>query len=213
MTRLRILELPHRPGNEPPFAVVFDQINDETDLRASDLAEKFGARCAIAFTGAIDLPGDDQTLAPVHLAEREEEVLRNEIEWLRERIELLRTSLREAFDLPDDAALDVTAAAREQLDDARSWARHGYEIGQRHCGWTDHGVAPAWLTDGWPPHIEACEHTARAAEYDTALARVRELPESPQAVDALTSDPAGYARGYRDAIRDAKRAARGEASS
>lgn len=33
-----------------------------------------------------------------------------------------------------------------ELDEARMWARHGYEIGQRSCTWSDYGVAPAWLT-------------------------------------------------------------------
>ncbi|MBP2581878.1 hypothetical protein J3A78_002356 [Streptomyces sp. PvR006] len=42
---------------------------------------------------------------------------------------------------------------RAALEDARMWARHGYEIGQRSCTWSDHGVAPAWLTDGWPVHF------------------------------------------------------------
>ncbi|MDX3183546.1 hypothetical protein PV334_20070 [Streptomyces sp. ME02-7008A-1] len=39
------------------------------------------------------------------------------------------------------------------LDEARMWARHGYELGQRSCTWSDHGVAPAWLTEGWPTHL------------------------------------------------------------
>lgn len=59
------------------------------------------------------------------------------------------------------------------LDEARVWARHGYEIGQRHCSWTDHGVAPAWLTEGWPRSFDSCEHLQKAAEYDEALTRVR----------------------------------------
>lgn len=75
----------------------------------------------------------------------------------------------------DPEEIEHAADEDDALAEARSWARHGYEIGQRHCGWSDHGVAPAWLTDGWPPHIEACEHAARAAEYDTALTRVRDL--------------------------------------
>jgi hypothetical protein len=62
-----------------------------------------------------------------------------------------------------------------EVSEARSWARHGYEIGQKHCGWTDHGVAPDWLTEGWPPHIESCEYLKQAAEYDEAISRVREL--------------------------------------
>lgn len=43
----------------------------------------------------------------------------------------------------------------ESLEDARSWARHGYEIGQRSCTWSDHGVTPAWLTDGHKPEALA----------------------------------------------------------
>lgn len=50
----------------------------------------------------------------------------------------------------------TTGSLRQQVDEARMWARHGYEIGQRHCGWTDYGTAPAWLTDGWPPHFRSC---------------------------------------------------------
>jgi len=63
--------------------------------------------------------------------------------------------------------------AEQERDEARQWARHGYEIGQKHCGWSDHGVAPAWLTEGWPPHIDSCEHLKQMAEFDEALARVR----------------------------------------
>ncbi|MDH6610314.1 hypothetical protein M2164_005949 [Streptomyces sp. SAI-208] len=62
---------------------------------------------------------------------------------------------------------------RQDRDEARSWARHGCEIGQKHCGWTDHGVAPDWLTEGWPPHIDSCEHLKQMAEFDEALPRVR----------------------------------------
>jgi hypothetical protein len=99
---------------------------------------------------------------------------------------------------------------RQDRDEARSWARHGYEIGQKHCGWTDHGVAPGWLTDGWPPHFDSCEHLKRASEYDEALTRVRSLPEHPEIMDAKHAQPEGYLHGYRIAIRDAKRAAQNE---
>lgn len=68
-------------------------------------------------------------------------------------------------------------ALYDQLDEARMWARHGYEIGQRHCSWSDHGVAPHWLTEGWPRSFESCEHLQQAAEFDTALSRVRNLAE------------------------------------
>lgn len=49
------------------------------------------------------------------------------------------------------------ASPEEQLEEARSWARHGYEIGQRHCCWSDYGVAPQWLTRGWPNSFESCD--------------------------------------------------------
>lgn len=55
-------------------------------------------------------------------------------------------------------ALEEAVAGREaeKLAEARMWARHGYETGQRHCSWSDFGVAPAWLTEGWPQHFPAC---------------------------------------------------------
>lgn len=37
------------------------------------------------------------------------------------------------------------ACLRSLVLDARSWARHGFEIGQRSCTWSDSGVAPDWL--------------------------------------------------------------------
>ena len=65
------------------------------------------------------------------------------------------------------------SALSDKLGEARMWARHGYEIGQRHCSWTDHGVAPAWLTEGGPHHFDSCEHLKQAAEYDETITRVR----------------------------------------
>lgn len=44
---------------------------------------------------------------------------------------------------------------RADVLDARSWARHGYEIGQRSCTWSDQGVAPTWLTEGHTPEALA----------------------------------------------------------
>jgi hypothetical protein len=42
-----------------------------------------------------------------------------------------------------------------ERDEARQWARHGYEIGQQSCLWSDYGVAPKWLTEGWPRSFDA----------------------------------------------------------
>jgi hypothetical protein len=47
--------------------------------------------------------------------------------------------------------------AEAALAEARMWARHGYEIGQRSCTWADHGVAPAWLTEQQPTTTEASQ--------------------------------------------------------
>lgn len=150
--------------------------------------------------------GTDQPVDPQRNDELQ--VLRNEIGWLKERIGLMRSALRDAFDLPDDEAIDVVGSARQALDEARNWARHGYEIGQRHCGWTDHGVAPEWLTEGWPPSFDSCEHLQRASEYDTALTRVRGLAYSPEVMNAQHPHPEAYLEGYSAAIHTAKRAAR-----
>lgn len=87
----------------------------------------------------------------------------------------------------DIAELDTTTetaqALEEQLAEARMWARHGYEIGQRHCSWSDHGVAPRWLTEGWPNNFDSCEHLQKAAEYDTAICRVLEVVAELEAAD------------------------------
>jgi hypothetical protein len=97
---------------------------------------------------------------------------------------------------------------RQDRDEARSWARHGYEIGQKHCGWTDHGVAPDWLTDGWPPHIDACQHLKAAAELDEALTRVRNLPADPEVMNAQQEHPSAWKHGYHCGVLAAKAALR-----
>lgn len=91
---------------------------------------------------------------------------------------------------------DQLDALYEELNEARMWARHGYEIGQKHCSWSDHGVAPAWLTEGWPPHFDSCEHLQHAAQYDEAVSRARALAvanqtegENGEPVDADTLWP------------------------
>lgn len=117
--------------------------------------------------------------------------------------DLLATACRMV--IQSEAARDKV---RRDRGEARQWARHGYEIGQRHCGWTDHGVAPAWLTEGWPRHFDSCEHLKQAADFDTALTRVQALPEQPEVMDAQQPHPDAYLHGYGVAIRDAKRAAR-----
>ena len=64
---------------------------------------------------------------------------------------------------------------REDLDEARRWARHGYEIGQKHCGWSDHGVAPGWLTEGWPRHFGTCDQLKKEVFADHARELAQQL--------------------------------------
>jgi hypothetical protein len=66
--------------------------------------------------------------------------------------EILHTTTEEE----DECEVRSLSGPDDALVEARSWARHGYEIGQRHCCWSDYGVAPAWLTEGWPTHFESC---------------------------------------------------------
>lgn len=152
--------------------------------------------------------GTDMTLVgceqhETRLAEvtQESENLRGWAEALQVRLRETKAAYRDALGLDNDEAIDALAAARDMrrdLADAQSWARHGYEIGQRHCGWSDHGVAPAWLTEGWPPHIDSCEHATRAAEYDTTLSRVRTLASKRLDEDECSPQERS---GYHDAMR------------
>lgn len=80
--------------------------------------------------------------------------------------------------LPGDGDPDQCRCLRSLVLDARSWARHGYEIGQRSCTWSDAGVAPRWLTDpepGAPP-----------------------VPAPP-----VVADPVGFVRATWDGLGDA----------
>jgi hypothetical protein len=116
--------------------------------------------------------------------------------------------------LLDPAELETEAASidrdhlAQQIDEARQWARHGYEIGQKHCSWSDHGVAPDWLTEGWPLSFDSCEHLLKAAEFDEALARVRGLSVEPEVMNAQQEHPGVWKHGYECGVLAAKSAAR-----
>lgn len=87
----------------------------------------------------------------------------------------------------------VVDADPSELEEARSWARHGYEIAQRSGTWSDTGVAPAWLTDGWEPGaLEGTDPTAVAGELPSAelplwQVNTRHELEPPRAVPVLRS--------------------------
>ncbi|MFE5368197.1 hypothetical protein [Streptomyces mirabilis] len=181
---MQILELPGGiNGERPPFVLVVDEYEprryimgfDQTEQPVSEfdgVAEKIGARSVLVFAETVTIPANETIAQP-----------------------------RTLPDIADLADLTEVKQLVEARDEARQWARHGYEIGQRHCGWTDHGVAPDWLTEGWPPHIESCEHLKRAAELEMSEdVRKRVAKESKTALlDALGMD---HARDWDD-IRNA----------
>jgi hypothetical protein len=85
--------------------------------------------------------------------------LRAELEHERKRVAYWQ-ECRDNYAAENRRLIGEKKQLRADLAEARMWARHGYEIGQRHCGWTDHGVAPGWLTEGWPLHFPNCgKHT------------------------------------------------------
>lgn len=152
MARLQILELPSGINDErPPFLLVIDQVTPEMAEAITSAertsAELIGARTVLVFAETVHIPANEPAQAD-----------------------------------PSPPIVDFTDLAEakqliEQRDEARQWARHGYEIGQKHCGWTDHGVAPDWLTEGWPTHFDSCKYFKQASEYDTALSRVLQVAD------------------------------------
>lgn len=206
MARLQILELPEGSGDDrPPFILVIDEyeprrymlaLGDEEQVvdEFAGVAEKIGARQILAFVETVDIPANGHTahsgdFEQVEASSREGD----------------RGSKAEA---KLKALFEETAHMRADLEEARMWARHGYEIGQRHCSWSDHGVAPAWLTEGWPPHFDSCEHLKRAAEYEEALTRVRNLSIEPELMDARQEHPSVWRHGHHCGVLAAKAAAR-----
>jgi hypothetical protein len=227
MARLQILELPEGDGDDrPPFVLIVDEYMPQRYVMGmgqdeppqpidqfEGVAAKIGARTVLVFEETIDIPGNDVPLDPdgypVKMRiEPDFETFRQQVQ---DEIRKTQGELTLALNVTDWE--NELTRVRQDRDEARNWARHGYEIGQRHCGWTDHGVAPDWLTEGWPTGFDSCEHLKKAAEYDEALSRVRALPEQPQVMDAQHLDSSGYLHGYGVAIRDAKRATWNQSAS
>ena len=195
MARLQILELPEGGGDDrPPFVLVVDQLPDDDDgaaaircdLGNSDVPELIGARAVLCFNDTIDIPANgisgqadplmrvaDFTSDEVRQSTEERDELHAELGLARGQLHSAALSAIRGKHANIRELIERAEQAEAERDEARQWARHGYEIGQKHCGWTDHGVAPAWLTEGWPPHIDTCEHLRQAAGYDEALTRVR----------------------------------------
>ncbi|MFH9579121.1 hypothetical protein ACH4MO_14120 [Streptomyces globisporus] len=187
MTRLQILELPEGAGdNRPPFILVIDQVAydnpvyerfvEDTEL-AAGLANRVGARAVLVFEDTIDIPANDTSGylrdAVESGAETERDELHAELGLAPGQLHNAALSAIRGKHANIHELIGRAEQAEAERDEARLWARHGYEIGQKHCSWSDHGVAPAWLTEGWPPSFDSCEHLKQAAEYDGALSRVR----------------------------------------
>lgn len=196
MARLQILQLPKAADDDrAPFVLVVDEYQPRRYVLGigqveqfvdefDGIAERIGALAVLTFMETVDIPANE--------------------------------GAAQAESLPrvaDFADLSETKQLTEARDEARMWARHGYEIGQKHCGWSDHGVAPTWLTEGWPAHFGSCEHLQQASEWDEALTRVRNLPERPETMAVHPEQPYAYMDGYSAGIRDAKRASRGSRAS
>lgn len=76
----------------------------------------------------------------------------------------------------DSRLLTLNAELKEELENARMWARHGYEIAQRSCTWSDHGVAPRWLLEHWGVEAPVRLHEAPLIPMEEPV------PPSPSAV-------------------------------
>jgi hypothetical protein len=180
MARLQILELPSGMDDDrPPFVLVIDEATEDTIESLTPVgistAELVGARTVMAFRETVHIPANG-TPAPACPGEGPNcgEIADCDGQCC---------DTRDA----DDGEHQADAVAKRlsaELAEARRWARAGYEIGQRHCSWTDHGAAPAWLTEGWPNSFDSCEHLKKAAEYDTALGRVLEVAASLESAEA-----------------------------
>lgn len=232
MARLQILELPEGAGDDrPPFILVVDQApTDEAGFDAlrrdlgtpDDLLERIGARAVLCFEETIGIPANEASAQAEPLLRVGEFENDEEIHRLAEERDELHAEIGLAHGQLHSAALSAIRGkhatirdlieraerAEAERDEARMWARHGYEIGQKHCGWSDCGVAPGWLTEGWPPHFDSCEHLKWATELDEALARVRNLPTQPELMNAEQEHPSVWLHGYKCGVLAARSATR-----
>lgn len=217
MARLQILELPEgADDNRPPFVLVIDEAATGPDglprpgyREQRDLAEAIGAQAVLVFEDTIDIPANDTSAYAATLHETEwTEADRAQARVSEEVAKVARgagTNIRDK-DAELRAANEWIDRLSGELKEARQWARHGYEIGQKHCGWSDHGVAPDWLTEGWPRHIDSCDHLKRATGLDEAVARVRATPNEPECMNANQEHPGVWKHGYGIGVRAAKAA-------
>ena len=216
----------------PTEDVAFDSLRRDL-LGDGELAPLLGARAVLCFEGTVDIPANDvgEQAKPLLRvgefeardadAERKAAITAalgmdrtrdwDDVQHAARRVRRQRDELREESLRRGKVKAEYAECIRKleaELDEARQWARHGYEIGQKHCGWSDHGVAPDWLTEGWPRAFDTCEHLKQAAEFDEALTRVRNLPTGPDVMDSQQERPDIWLDGYHSGVLAAKSATR-----
>jgi DNA-binding protein H-NS len=106
----------------------------DTEVRTLDVLVRRGARALRPEECNRLISLFQHHVGDLQQARRSTTGMRSELAALRRRLEIAEAS---------------AAKGDELLAEARMWARHGYELGQRSCTWSDHGVAPAWLTENW----------------------------------------------------------------
>lgn len=191
------------PANAPP------PVADDPERAGTTEIVYAHERTRLDLCSALLVSGDTPWRKLVELvAERQRELadLYRKLDAVKARPEDVRVYLGD-MEVRSVSSTD-TADRDEELAEARMWARHGYEIGQRHCGWSDHGVAPAWLTEGWTRSFDSCEHLQQAAAFDEALTRVRNLSTEPEVMDAQQERADVWKHGYHCGVLAAKSATR-----
>lgn len=211
MARLQILQLPEGDSDErPPFVLVIDEVQDPAALNAGfrtgfqEFRELVGARSVLAFAETVDIPANDFQMHPYVAPD---------------------VPAEETQDQPPPGHLSPAGAAvrtyigtlptEDRARTAAIWkgvdvALDAHNEALRDALGLDNDKGIRVVAAARTIRRERDEASRRAAEYDTALTRVRGLSETPEVMDAQHADPSGYLHGYGVAIREAKRAARSQ---
>jgi hypothetical protein len=178
MARLQILELPEGAADgRPPFVLVVDEWDVDTIEASTMLADYWDA-----FGKKIGARG-------VLFVDRRIDIPANDTSAY-----LARPAAKQelAVKLGAHDVREAIAADMQKLRDANDY------------GWRDHGVAPAWLTEGWTPHIDSREHLKQMAEFDEAITRVRAMSTEPEVMNAEQERPDIWLHGYKSGVLAAK---------
>jgi hypothetical protein len=204
---------------------------------ATPAAERLGARAILAFPGTIDIPANQIPVGsdglPLRVrVEGDFDAFRQQVQdeatVASSTLTSARYSAERYRDQPprpyDEGGYSPTEMARSRdewmkaaTDAQDRLERERENRDSRKAALTD-ALGMDRLRD-WDDIVNAArglrkdrdaqrDQLQRASEYDTALSRVRSLPDQPEVMDAQHPNPDAYLHGYKAAIRDAKRAAR-----